>query len=425
MLTNSSKKGQDQRRNSWNKAGRSKGGWNNMTALQKEEWLGRKREEAEYLTQTVASAVTELIRLKRTECELGWKEAFVPPQNIIYGRRYNGINAFSLSMQARQRGQKDCRFLTKKSLRRLKDSEGRTAELLPGARPYLVMSPRRMPDKKLDAGCDLTNYSADRLEQREDGMWLKGKLFFSTIPVYSVADTTAVVPPLGLATGIDFEENSFFESVFEAMGVRIVTETGDGAYYSQPEDCIHLPPRECFISSDMYYATILHEFYHWTGHPDRENRPQNLAFGSDAYAREELRAELFSAIMSAMFELKGTLPKAAGYIEQWNNTLEGSPREIFAMAGEVQKLASAFYDVADGKDPEVSWMQGLDFSRVPCPVRDAGEEHRLCEDNWRREMGLVFTEEENAAGTAARRRPGGAGEEQDAADEEGCSLRPC
>ncbi len=420
MLRNSSQRGQGLRLHS-----RSRSGWNNMTEQQKEEWLGKKREEAEYLTQTVASAVTELIRLKQTECELGWKEAFVPPQNIIYGRRYNGINAFSLSMQARQRGQKDCRFLTKKSLRHLKDSEGRTAVLLPDARPYLVMSPRRMPDKKLDERCDLSHYSADRLEQREDGIWLKGKLFFSTIPVYSVADTTAVVPPLGQAAGIDFEENSFFESVFEAMGVRIVTENGEGAYYSQPGDCIHLPPRECFISPDMYYATILHEFYHWTGHPDRENRPQNLPFGSDAYAREELRAELFSAIMCAMFSLKGTLPKAAGYIEQWNNTLEGSPREIFAMAGEVQKLASAFYDVADGKEPEVAWMHACDFSRVPCPVRDAGEEHRLCEDAWRREMGLVFNEEDNTANTAGVRRQSRAGEEQDDAEDEGCSVRPC
>ena len=412
-------------KNSAKGQGRRQGGWNRMTQEQKQEWLGRKRQEAEQLTESVAAAVSDLIRLRQTECELGWKEVFVPPQNIIYGRRYNGINAFSLSMQARQRGQKDCRFLTKKSLRHLRDSEGRTAVLLPDARPYLVMSPRRLPDKKLDAGCDLTCYSADRLEKRDDGMWLKGKLLFSTIPVYSVADTTADVPPLSLAAGIDFKENSFFESLFEAMGVRIVTGTGEGAYYSQPEDCIHLPPRECFISSDMYYATILHEFYHWTGHPDRENRPQNLPFGSDAYAREELRAELFSAIMSAMFSFKGTLPKAAGYIEQWNNTLEGSPREIFAMAGEVQKLASALYDVADGKDPEPAWMQGFDFSRVPAPVRDAGEEHRLSEDTWRREMGLVFNEEDNTAGTAGVRRQSGAGEEQDDAEDEGSSVRPC
>ncbi len=66
-------------------------------------------------------------------------------------------------------------------------------------------------------------------------------------------------------------------------------------------------------------------------------------------------------------------------------------------------------------------MQGYDFSRVPAPIRDAGEQDRLSEENWRREMGLVFDEEDNTAG---ERRQSGAGEEQDAEDE-GCSLRPC
>ena len=83
-------------RNSVKGQGRRQGGWNRMTREQKQEWLGRKRQEAEQLTESVAAAVSDLIRLRQTECELGWKEVFVPPQNIIYGRRYNGINAFSL-----------------------------------------------------------------------------------------------------------------------------------------------------------------------------------------------------------------------------------------------------------------------------------------------------------------------------------------
>ena len=388
-------------------------GWNAMSSEEKAEWLAKKRAEAEMLTDNVTSAVIDLINRKQTSSSLGWRDSFVPPQNIIYGRRYTGVNALSLTMQAFRRGQRDCRFLTRNALRNLKDKDGGRAQLLPGAEPYLVMSPRRMADRKLQQGCDASAYSPDRLEEREDGLWLKGQLFFSTVRVYSVADTTAAVPPLESPPLLDFEENSFFEAVFDAFGVRTETKIGQGACYSRIDDCIILPPREEFESSDMYYATILHEFYHWTGHPDREARVRDIEYGSSEYAREEVRAELFSAITSVMFGLKDTLRQSAGYIEQWSNTLAGRQKEIFAMAAEVQQMASALYDLADGRRPEPAWMQGYDFSRVPSPVLDAAKEGRSIEEAWRRDLGLGLGENaDEDKSLAARSLPAAQGREK-------------
>jgi antirestriction protein ArdC len=43
----------------------------------------------------------------------------------------------------------------------------------------------------------------------------------------------------------------------------------------------------------------LHELGHSTGHPDRLNRDLAHPFGSEGYAREELRAEIASLILGS------------------------------------------------------------------------------------------------------------------------------
>ena len=61
-----------------------------------------------------------------------------------------------------------------------------------------------------------------------------------------------------------------------------------------------MPPRSSFNSSEGYYATIFHELTHSTGHPSRVGREgiETLnGFGSDSYSREELIAEMGSAML--------------------------------------------------------------------------------------------------------------------------------
>ena len=70
---------------------------------------------------------------------------------------------------------------------------------------------------------------------------------------------------------------------------------GDRAYYSLKADRVVLPERSQFPSQDAYTHTAVHELGHATGHPSRLNRPtlvEHGGFGTETYAREELRAEL-------------------------------------------------------------------------------------------------------------------------------------
>lgn len=367
---------------------RCRRGWDKMTEEERKAWKKSKHAEAQELTTTVAEFIVSLIDKGKTERDLGWTEQWVPPQNIIYGNRYVGLNALALTAQARARGQKDCRFLTARALTKLKDAEGHQARLKEGAQPYLVMSPRKGQDRRLDARADTSSYESDRLEQREDGTWLKGRIYFSSVRVYSIADTTAVAPPLATVPRDAFTSNDFLDKVIAACGARVVHGSTNGAYFSKTEDCIHMPDKSQFHSAPMYYATLCHEFFHWTGMAERENRDLSLFYADTNYIKEELRAELFAAISSIMFGLPGTMGQSAGYIHDWNRCLANNPKDILAMAAEVQRVTCALYDVADKRRPKLGWLKDCDFSEVPAPVWEARKKGVDLEEKWRRDMGL-------------------------------------
>ena len=112
------------------------------------------------------------------------------------------------------------------------------------------------------------------------------------------------------------------EAVLEASGVPIRHTAGDRAYYHLERDHIVLPQRAQFPSADHYYQTALHELGHSTGHPDRMKRETLIegvktGFGSPAYAKEELRAEI-SAMMTGDRLGTGHDPaRGAAYVEGW------------------------------------------------------------------------------------------------------------
>ena len=70
-----------------------------------------------------------------------------------------------------------------------------------------------------------------------------------------------------------------------------VRHGGNTASYYLDTDVIHMPPAQEFESPEHYYATLLHELYHWTGHELRLNRAgivESSPFNSQSYAFEEL-----------------------------------------------------------------------------------------------------------------------------------------
>ena len=113
------------------------------------------------------------------------------------------------------------------------------------------------------------------------------------------------------------------------------------ACYIPSRDEIHLPPEGAFLDANGYYGVALHELVHWTGHPSRCARDLRNRFGSEAYAAEELIAELGSAFLCAEI---GISPKPridhARYIESWLKVLKSDKRAIFTAAAKANQAVT-------------------------------------------------------------------------------------
>ena len=90
----------------------------------------------------------------------------------------------------------------------------------------------------------------------------------------------------------------------------------------------------------------LHELTHWTGHPSRLARPLGRRQGIDAYAYEELVAEMGAAFLCAHCGIPGRTEHAS-YIDSWLDALRRDKRLIFVAAGTAQKAADFVLGTAD------------------------------------------------------------------------------
>jgi putative DNA primase/helicase len=110
------------------------------------------------------------------------------------------------------------------------------------------------------------------------------------------------------------------------------------AFYRLRTDSIHLPDKGQFPSADNYYAIALHELGHWTGHPSRLGRDLAHPFGSEGYAKEELRAEIASMILGDELGIGHDPGQHAAYVGTWINVLRDDPLEIFRAAADAEKI---------------------------------------------------------------------------------------
>lgn len=105
----------------------------------------------------------------------------------------------------------------------------------------------------------------------------------------------------------------------------------DRAGYAKTTDSIYMPDRNQFSGLGAFYATMFHELGHWTGNQNRLKRQFGERFGTEAYAFEELVAELTSAFLCAEFGVAGRLQHRE-YIGHWIKTLKNDKNAIFTAA---------------------------------------------------------------------------------------------
>jgi len=149
-----------------------------------------------------------------------------------------------------------------------------------------------------------------------------------------------------VVTGGTFAPHFEAEQILRNSGANI-NFGFDSAFYSPNTDKICLPGRERFTSEANFYATALHELTHWTGNESRLNREFGKRFGDDAYAFEELVAELGAAFtVGKLGMVDATIEAHADYVQSWISVLKNDKRAIFTAASHAAKASNFIFSTA-------------------------------------------------------------------------------
>lgn len=151
------------------------------------------------------------------------------------------------------------------------------------------------------------------------------------------------------------------EGLLTEAGHRIAVNLewgGGSAYYQPSRHRVVLPPAETFLTGAGLLQTWAHELGHATGHETllgRSGITAHNGFGSESYAREELVAELSSALCLQHLGVDDprTADQTIAYCASWAKAIRQDPTTFTKACAEAQKaFALLFPDDTADSDPE-------------------------------------------------------------------------
>lgn len=127
---------------------------------------------------------------------------------------------------------------------------------------------------------------------------------------------------------------------------------GNRACYSPLNDKISMPELGQFKSKEHFYATLVHEYMHSTGHVTRLKREgvtNSDGFGREIYSFEELVAEIGSAMFLSQYGMQNESIEANqnAYVKSWIRVLKNDPQMIFKAASQAQKAVGYIHQVIE------------------------------------------------------------------------------
>lgn len=136
-----------------------------------------------------------------------------------------------------------------------------------------------------------------------------------------------------------FNNIAVCEAILQNIDLPIHHLEGAGrAYYRPSTDSIHLPSKEQFRSEEAYYSVAFHELGHATGHEKRLGRDLSGEFGSNDYAKEELRAEIYSYLQAKELGIAYNLENHQSYVKSWAKNLSDNKMEIIEAVKDAMKM---------------------------------------------------------------------------------------
>lgn len=270
-----------------------------------------------------------------------WKDSRVKgvgmiPSNLVTGRIYSGSNILILWMAAQLHGYSGLQFCTYNQV------NGIGAKVKKGERAVHVIFTKHVLKKDEQSGED------------RPGTVVK------TYPVFHVSQLEGVPDKyFQEQQPLDLEEPPHKVRDFIHNAGVDVRFGFNQACYVPKEDYIKMPAFGVFEDEASFTGTLLHEVAHWTGHESRLNRTFGRRFADNAYAFEELVAELGSAFLCGRIGYQPSF-RSASYVESWLKVLKADNRAIFSAASYAGHASDYVWKLGFPEDEQSEYKQAAE-----------------------------------------------------------------
>ncbi|WP_296992334.1 zincin-like metallopeptidase domain-containing protein [Thalassospira sp. UBA1131] len=258
-----------------------------------------------------------------------WQKPWEPgkvrmaPFNPVSGKDYRGINALWLEM----RGRSDPRWMT------YRQATAQDAQVRKGEKGTMIEYWKWSEREKVldDNGKPVLD---DKGVAKTRDVRLDRPRVFHAV-VFNAEQIDGLAPYI--APEPTFSPVKRAEQILNQGNVPIFHDQNDRAFYRSSTDEIHMPHQAAFKGQYEYYATALHELGHATGHGSRMAREFG-PFGSEVYAKEELRAEIASYMLTTELGLGHYPERHAAYVGSWMNAIKEDRNALFTAARDAENI---------------------------------------------------------------------------------------
>lgn len=283
-----------------------------------------------------AEQVADLIIQQLDKDILPWRKPWtargILPTSLTTGKPYAGVNVLVLALTQTANGWEHPLWLT------YLEAQRRGGRIIKGSKSTLVVK-----------------YGHRVTTDKETGDKVI-RPFFDSHRVFNIAQTTLEIPAEFINNREPVAAPAAIETILKSYANRpeIYHKDGDAAFYSPLTDSITLPSMNQFDTPEAYAATLCHELTHSTGHAsrlDRHAKDGHGSFGSPAYAREELVADIGMNLLLSLHGVAIDIPNSASYIHGWMKAAD------FAAA--IRKDSTLIIEAAGKAQRAVDYMMGV------------------------------------------------------------------
>lgn len=330
--------------------------------------------------------IARMEQMKESKWKKGWTDGrtaqFGLPQNLV-GRPYTGSNAFLCQIHTTMEHYRMPVYLTIKQIRdaggmikkgehsipifkwdlRIKDKDGKK----------LSESDYRNMTKEEQAECTVRPYLKVYNEWNIDQTNLEEVNKEKYDAILKRFKSEPIKDEVGMY------KNEAFDNLLKEQSWVCPIEYekfNESAFYSPKRDQIVVPskkqfnisntPEDVFKDGMEFYGTTIHEMAHSTGHESRLGRDGIVKidqFGSDQYAKEELVAELTSALIGNAMGFDSRIRENnIAYLQNWIGSLKKDPKFLKSMMSDVNKSSKMVLEHIDEQRRKLGEKALLDGS---------------------------------------------------------------